>query len=178
MNIRLKSLLFLMFPVVAHACPDFYKQSMRELHSQKQVDLCALVDNKPTLVINTASHCGFTPQFEALEALHKQYAQQGLVVIGFSSDDFYQEAKNEEKAEQICRVKFGVTFTMLAPSSVKGKSANPVFAELARQADSPSWNFNKYLVNSEGKVVQHFGSRVKPQSAELTGAIDNLLAKQ
>jgi glutathione peroxidase len=127
------------------------------------------------LIVNTASHCGFTPQFKGLEALHKKYQSRGLTVIGFPSNDFRQEAKDEAKTADICYVNYGVTFTMLAPSSVTGTDANPVFQELNRRAGEPSWNFNKYLVSADGEVVKHFDSGVTPDSAELTRAVAQLL---
>jgi len=139
------------------------------------VNLCKAFAGKPILVINTASHCGFTPQFKSLEAVHQKYKDRGLAVVGFSSDDFNQEAKDEAKAADMCFVNYGVTFTMLAPQHVKGPEANAVFKELARQTQEPKWNFNKYLVGADGKVVQYFGSGVAPDSQQFTDAIEKLL---
>lgn len=166
--------LLLSAPVTA-ACPDFLDHSMRKLHSKQEVNLCALQDGRPMLLVNTASHCGYTRQFEGLEALHKKYGEEGLVVVGFASDDFRQEAKDEAQAAQICYVNYGVTFTMLAPTPVRGDAANPVFRALAEQSQAPNWNFNKYLLDGAGKVVRHFGSSTEPDSAALTGAIESLL---
>lgn len=165
----------LLLTSLASACPDYLDHSMRRLHSQQQVNLCELQAGRPMLVINTASHCGYTPQFEGLEALYQRYREAGLVVVGFASNDFKQEAKEEEKAAEVCYVNYGVTFTMIAPSHVKGGDANPVFRALAEQTQAPSWNFNKYLVDGTGKVVQHFGSNTQPDSKTLTEAIDSLL---
>lgn len=156
-------------------CPAHLQGEYRKLHSSENIDLCQLVDNRPVLVINTASHCGFTKQFEGLETLHRRYQEQGLVVIGFASNDFDQEAKDEAEAADICFTNFGVSFTMLAPTHVKGDQANRLFAELANQGDAPRWNFNKYLLDRQGKLVEHFGSSVKPDSARLATAIDKLL---
>ena len=156
-------------------CPAFLDQEFRKLHSKDSVNLCAVSEGKPLLLINTASHCGYTKQFEGLEALHKEYGERGLTVVGFASNDFRQEASSEEKAAEICYVNYGVTFTMLAPTHVRGDKANPVFAELARRTDAPSWNFNKYLVSADGSEVQHFGSNTRPQSAELRQAIESAL---
>jgi len=102
--------------------------------------------------------------------------EQGLTVVGFASDDFRQEAGNEEKAAAVCYVNYGVTFTMIAPSHVRGEAANPVFRELARQSQPPDWNFNKYLVDRSGRVVGRFGSNTTPESAELLQAIEQVLA--
>ncbi len=156
-------------------CPEYIDHSMRKIHSNEQVNLCQVQAGKPMLVINTASHCGYTPQFKGLEALYQQYRDRGLTVVGFASDDFRQEAKDEEKAAEVCYVNYGVTFTMLAPSHVKGAEANPVFRELASQTQAPSWNFNKYIIDSSGKVVGHFGSNTRPDSKVLEAAIESVL---
>ena len=160
------------------SCPGYLEHSMRKLHSSEQVNLCEIQSGKPMLVINTASHCGYTPQFKGLEALHEKYRERGLVVVGFASNDFRQEAKDEAKAAEVCYVNYGVTFTMIAPSHVKGAAANPVFRELASQTQAPSWNFNKYLLDSDGKVVQHFDSNTRPDSKVLQAAIENVLYKK
>jgi glutathione peroxidase len=159
----------------ATACPAFLNHEFKKLHSSESVNLCETYAGKPLLIVNTASHCGFTPQFEGLEALHRKYAARGLVVIGFPSDDFNQEAKDEAETADICYVNYGVTFTMLATSPVKGSGANAVFRELDRRAGEPTWNFNKYLVSADGKSVQHFDSEVTPDSTALAGAIEKLL---
>ena len=160
----------------AHAaCPEFLDHDMRKLHSQDQVNLCEAFGGKPMLIVNTASHCGYTPQFKGLEALYQKYRERGLVVVGFASDDFRQEAKDEAAAADVCYVNYGVTFTMLAPSHVKGSDANPIFQELASQSQAPGWNFNKYLVEPSGRVVQHFGSTTKPDSKVLQAAIESTL---
>lgn len=159
----------------AKACPAFLDHDFRKLHSSQQVNLCEAFAGKPMLIVNTASHCGFTPQFTGLEAVHDKYKDKGLAVVGFSSDDFNQEAKDEAEAAEICVQNFGVSFTMIAPQSVKGAAANPVFKELARQTREPSWNFNKYLVSADGKTVKHFESRVAPDSPEFTAAIESML---
>ncbi len=160
---------------VAAACPEYLQGDYRKLHSSDTIDLCALTQDKVVLVVNTASHCGYTKQFEGLEALHETYKDEGLIVVGFASDDFNQEAKDEAAAADICFVNFGVTFTMFAPTSVRGEQANPLFRALAAQTQEPAWNFNKYLLDKNGKVVSHFGSGDKPQSKKITSAIEQLL---
>ena len=159
----------------AETCPAFLNQEYRKLHSSESVNLCALVAGKPTLIVNTASHCGFTPQFKGLEEAYQEYKGRGLVVVGFSSDDFNQEAKDEEEAATMCFINYGVKFTMLAPQHVKGPDANAVFKELARQTEEPKWNFNKYLVSADGKVLKYFDSRVAPDSREFNEAVEALL---
>jgi len=159
------------------ACEPQLQGDYRKLHSTDSVNLCNLVENKVTLVVNTASHCGFAKQFKGLEALHKRYKDKGLVVVGFASDDFNQEDKDEGNAAGICFKNFGVTFTMLAPTKVKGAEANTLFKYLDAQAGEPSWNFNKYLVGKDGKVIQHFDSETEPDAKNLQKAIDLALAK-
>ena len=156
-------------------CAPFLNHSFRKLHAQDQVDLCALTAGKPVLVINTASNCGFTPQFKALEALHKQYKDQGLVVVGFPSDDFFQEEDDEKDTAEVCFVNYGVTFTMLQTSPVRGSDANPVFKHLADETTAPKWNFYKYLISKDGQQVKHFNSRVKPDEAEFIQAVEAVL---
>lgn len=164
-----------LFSLSVQACPDFINHSYRKLHSTDSVNLCSQ-PAKAWLLVNTASHCGFTPQFKGLEALYQRYKDQGLVVIGFASDDFKQEDDSEAKAADICYLNYGVTFTMLAPTAVRGDDVNPTFKVLAEKSDKPSWNFNKYLVSADGQQVQQFGSRTKPDDADLTAAIEQLLA--
>lgn len=156
-------------------CPAFLNHDFKKLRSSQSINLCTEYAGRPLLIVNTASHCGFTPQFKGLEALHQKYQARGLVVIGFPSDDFKQEAKDEAETADVCYVNYGVTFTMLSPSAVSGRAANPVFQELGRRSSAPSWNFNKYLVSSDGRVVRRFDSRVAPESADLQQAIEQLL---
>lgn len=159
----------------AAVCPTFLDHDFKKLHSSQSINLCNEFSGRPLLIVNTASHCGYTPQFKGLEALHRKYQARGLVVVGFPSDDFNQEAKSEAKTADVCYVNYGVTFTMLAPSSVTGAKGNPVFRELNRRAGEPSWNFNKYLVSSDGTVVQRFDSDVTPDAPQLAQAIEQLL---
>ena len=156
-------------------CPAFLKHKLRKLHAKQQIDLCEVSAGKTLLIVNTASHCGFTPQFKALEALHQKYQNQGLVVLGFPSDDFFQEADDEKETADICFVNYGVTFPMLQTISVRGSDAHPIFEYLGDKTTSPKWNFYKYLVSADGNKVQHFNSRVTPDSEELILAIEAVL---
>ncbi len=158
----------------ASTCDDFTNVELRKLRSQETVNLCEFKD-KPLLLVNTASNCGFTSQFKDLQAVHKKYQDQGLVVIGFPSDSFFQEENDEKETAEMCFINYGVTFTMLATSDVKGSDANPIFKHLGEQTKKPSWNFNKYLVSKDRATIQHFGSRVKPQSDQLAKAIEAAL---
>ncbi|AOT10154.1 glutathione peroxidase [Pseudoalteromonas luteoviolacea] len=158
-------------PFTFAKCDDFTDVDVRKLRSKETVNLCQFKD-KPLLIVNTASNCGFTGQFKDLEALHQKYKDQGLVVLGFPSDDFFQEENDEADTAKVCFVNYGVTFTMLATSPVRGDDANPIFKHLGEQVGSPKWNFYKYLVSADRKEIKRFGSRTKPLSEELTTAIE------
>lgn len=142
-------------------------------------NLCQAYGGQVVLVVNTASKCGFTPQYEALEALYQDRKQKGFVVLGFPSDQFLgQEFDDEQEIATFCKVNYGVTFPLFRKSDVKGKNANPLFKELSEATGKqPSWNFNKYLIGRDGRVIAHFGSKVKPDSAEITQAVDAALAQ-
>ncbi len=157
------------------ACPEYLNHSMRKLASKETINFCEAYEGKPMLIVNTASNCGYTPQFEGLEALHKAYADKGLVVIGFSSDDFFQEENDEGDAAKVCFEKYDVSFPVIATSAVRGSDVNPVFKGLGDAKGYPSWNFNKYVVDAQGNVVEHFGSKVSPESTDLLKAIDAVL---
>lgn len=178
----MRSMLFacsaMLFASTAHAtenCPDYLNFDLPKLHSKETVNLCEVASNKPLLVVNTASHCGYTRQFEGLEALHQQYKDRGLVVVGFASNDFNQEAQTEEEANRVCRENFGVSFTMIAPSFVTGQRANPIFQEINRQSNAPGWNFSKYVIDPQGNVTAELPSQVEPDDKQLTEAIESLL---
>ncbi len=153
-------------------CPAIFHQTMKQLHSSKMLNLCEVTDGHPVLLVNTASHCGFTGQFGDLEKIHEKYAKDGLVVIGVSSDSFDQEAESESEAADVCFKNFGVTFTMLSTVPVKGDDAHPLFKEVARQDKAPKWNFYKYLINPQGEIVSSNSSFGMPDDKEL----QNLLA--
>ena len=158
------------------ACPALLQQSFPRLQDEKPQPLCQYA-GKVLLVVNTASYCGFTPQYEGLEALHAKYAAQGLVVMGFPSNDFNQESSDSKKIADLCFNTYGVKFPMFSISPVRGKDANALFAQLAQATGkSPSWNFNKYLVDRQGKPVAHFGSTTAPDSDTLVSAIEKALA--
>jgi len=159
----------------AGQCPAFLDHDFQKLHSSGILNLCKAFAGRPLLLVNTASHCGYTPQFKGLESIYEKYKDRGLVVVGFPSDDFNQEAKDQADTAEVCYVNYGVKFTMLAPTLVKGSQANPIFKELARQSREPTWNFNKYLVAPNGNVVSYFDSEVTPESPELSQAIEKLL---
>jgi glutathione peroxidase len=158
-------------------CPMLLRQSFNRLQDDKPQALCQYA-GKVLLVVNTASFCGYTPQYEGLEALHKKYSAQGLVVMGFPTNDFGQQEPGDAKQiADFCFNTYGVKFPMFAKSSVKGSTINPLFAQLAKDTGkAPGWNFHKYLVDRQGKAVANFGSDVKPGDAALVAAIEKALA--
>ena len=130
-------------------------------------------------MVNTASQCGYTYQYAALEALYRRYRDRGLVVAGFPSNDFGgQEPGTNGEIAEFCRTAYGIQFPMFEKSSVKGGSANPFFDELAaRTGERPRWNFHKYLIDRRGEKIASFRSAVAPDSRELVGTIERLLAQ-
>ena len=157
------------------ASGSLFDHSLRRLHADEVVQLAERYAGHPVLVVNTASHCGFTRQFRQLEALHQRYKDKGLKVAGFPSDDFRQEADDEAKTAEVCFENFGVTFDMYAPIPVTGEAAHPIFREIARQSSAPEWNFHKYVIDREGRVVAAFPSEIKPDAPEVIAAIEKVL---
>ena len=157
-------------------CPQLLDHSLPRLQDDKQQSLCQYAGNV-VLVVNTASACGFTPQYEGLQKLHERYAARGLVIMGFPSGDFRQEPKDNKGIADFCFDVYGVHFPMFAKSGVVGQTANPFFAALARETGSaPKWNFHKYLIDRQGRAVASFPSEVDPLDRRLTGRIEQLLA--
>jgi glutathione peroxidase len=177
----LRNLLFTLAlaPATPMACSELLQHSYRPLAGKEKVELCSLFEGKVLLVVNTASKCGFTPQYEALEALQTKYADQGFAVVGFPSNDFMnQEPGSEQQIQEFCTLTYGVKFPMFEKVHVKGDEATPLYVQLAAQAggEFPAWNFYKYVVDRDGKVVRAFPSKVDPDSAELVSLIERLIA--
>lgn len=133
---------------------------------------------KVVVIVNTASKCGFTPQFEALEEIYKQYADQGLVILGFPSNQFKQELPTGHEAAEACRLTYGVTFPMHTLTVLNGEEADPLFKYLQTQApglliDEIKWNFTKFLIDREGKVVERFAPKTVP--SEMIPSIEKYL---
>ncbi len=156
------------------ACIPWLDQSIGKLNSSQEHDLCALTAGKTVLVVNTASFCGFTPQFEGLEALYQRYKDEGLVIVGFPSDDFNQESDHAQEIAEVCFINYGVSFPMTSVVKVKGRDAHPIFKVLG-QLGEPQWNFNKYLVSKTGELIAHYGSSVTPDSSQLISAVEQQL---
>ena len=161
----------------AAACPALFDHRFNSLVSDRPVDLCQFAGNV-VLVVNTASRCGYTPQYAGLEQLYRRYRDKGVVVLGFPANDYgRQEPGSNGEIARFCEENFGVSFPMFEKSpDDRPLRANPFFAQLnAATNRSPQWNFHKYLIDRRGRVTS-FDSDVEPQSAKLLKAIDSALA--
>lgn len=163
--------------VAPAACPAILKQTFNRLQDEAPQNLCQYA-GKVVLVVNTASYCGFTNQYEGLEALYAKYGSKGLVVLGFPSNDFgKQEPGNSKEIADFCYNTYGVKFPMFAKSVVSGPAPNPLYVDLIKQTGkTPAWNFHKYLIDRHGKVVESFPSKVTPDDKKLVGAVEKALA--
>jgi glutathione peroxidase len=159
------------------SCPAVLHQSFKRLQDDVPQDLCQYA-GKVVLVVNTASYCGFTTQYQGLEALYAKYGSRGLVVLGFPSNDFgKQEPGSAKEIADFCFNTYGVKFPMFAKSSVKGPQANPLHASLIKATgEEPKWNFTKYLIDRNGKVLEYFPSKVTPDDKTLVAKIEKALA--
>lgn len=168
----------LMSPVVAAACPNLLNHSFTTLQDGKPMPLCQYA-GKVILVVNTASKCGFTDQYDGLEKLYARLKDRGLVVLGFPSNDFgEQEPGSNAEIADFCRLTYGVEFPMAGKTVVKGKGANPFYMKLAEVTGSrPKWNFHKYLINRDASEVVAYSSFTKPDDRDLLKKIDEYLAK-
>jgi len=164
--------------LAAESCPPLLNHRFPSLQDQKPQSLCQW-QGKVLLVVNTASYCGFTSQYDGLEKLYARLKARGLVVVGFPSNDFgEQEPGSNQEIAEFCRLTYGVQFPMFAKATVVGKNASPLYAQLAKATgDAPQWNFHKYLIDRSGTRVLSFGSRVKPDDRELLARIDEFLGK-
>ena len=153
-------------------------QSYRQLAGREVVRLDQAYAGQVVLVVNTASKCGFTPQYEALEAMHAKYKDRGFAVLGFPSNDFLgQEPGSEKQIRDFCTLTYGVKFPMFEKVHVKGRDATPLYQRLkAATGDAPAWNFHKYLVDRDGRVVASYGSRTHPDDPALVAKLESLLA--
>ncbi len=158
----------------AAGCPSLLNATMARLQDDAPVNLCDF-RGKTLLVVNTASYCGFTDQYKDLEALYQQYQSRGLVVLGFPSNDFSQEPGSNQAVAEFCSNTYSVKFPMFGKSHVRGANANPLFKALARQAEAPSWNFHKYLIGPDGRLVRSYASAVSPLSRAVRADIEGLL---
>ena len=163
----------------AHAaCPGLLDQKMETLTGD-DASLCSYA-GKVLLVVNTASQCGYTPQYDGLEKLYRKYQARGLVVLGFPSNDFGgQEPGSAKEIAKFCEQNYGVSFPMFAKTAVSAGAANPFYEKLATASGSrPRWNFHKYLVDRRGLKVVPFDTKVTPQDPKLVAEIERLLAER
>jgi len=157
-------------------CPATLNHEFPRLQDEKPQSLCQY-SGKVLLVVNTASYCGFTPQYQGLEALYARYRERGLVVLGFPSNDFAQEGGDNKQIADFCENTYGVKFPMFAKSGVRGAQANGFYRQLAQATGrQPLWNFHKYLVGRDGKVIASYTSMTRPDDADLLRDIEKQLA--
>lgn len=171
------ALLALLASGLAIAAGSLLDHSYRPLAGKTPVDLAKTYRGDVLLIVNTASKCGFTPQFEALEALHAKYKGKGFAVLGFPSGDFMaQEFDDEQEIQKFCTLTYGVKFPMFEKVHVKGDAATPLYRDLKTATGAvPKWNFHKYLVGRDGKVIANWGSRTKPDDKAIVDAIERAL---
>ena len=157
-------------------CPASLDFTAPRLQDDAPQNLCQYA-GRVLLVVNTASHCGFTPQYEGLEALYARYAARGFAVLGFPSNDFKQEKSSNKEIADFCFNTYGVKFPMFGKTTVSGAGASPFYQSLAKAAgQSPKWNFHKYLIDRDGRVVASYPSTVEPTDPKLTARVEQLLA--
>jgi glutathione peroxidase len=156
-----------------NACKPLLSHRIRPLIAPDERPLCDLFAGDVLLMVNTASKCGCTPQFKQLEKLYQRYAEQGFQVLGFPSDDFRQKLSTEE---EVAELNYGVSFPMFQKVGVKSDQAHRLFHDLAEATGTyPKWNFNKYLVDRDGRVIKHYDSSVLPLGSQLINDIEALL---
>lgn len=177
-GIALAGLLSAANAVAATAPESVLDFSFRKLASKEQVSLQQAYAGQVLLIVNTASKCGNTPQYEGLEAMYGKYQARGFAVLGFPSNDFMgQEPGDEAQIAEFCTLTYGVKFPMFEKVQVRGNDAAPLFQMLAKQTgEAPGWNFHKYLIDRQGHVVASFAHRTQPDDARLVAAIEKLLA--
>ena len=161
----------------ATACPALLQHRFDRLQDEKPQSLCQY-SGQVVLVVNTASFCGFTSQYEGLEALYAKYKSQGLVVLGFPANDFgRQEPGNNQAIADFCENTFGVKFPMFSKTSVVGREANPLYKQLAaKTGETPQWNFHKYLIGRDGQTVRSYPSTLEPKNPSFVKDIERFLS--
>ena len=170
---------FICLPVMASE-ESLLDHDVRRLASTEDINLGQAYSDKVILVVNTASKCGFTPQYEGLEKLYEEYADKGLVVIGFPSNDFLgQEPGAEKQIQDFCRLTYGVKFPMFEKTTVKKGNAHPFYHQLADVAGTyPKWNFHKYLIGRDGELITNFSSGTKPYDNKIISALEKALLEK
>jgi glutathione peroxidase len=157
------------------ACTGLLNQQFNRLQDDAPQNLCQY-SGQVVLVVNSASYCGYTHQYDGLEKLYAKYHGRGLVVLGFPSNDFEQEPGNSKQIADFCYNTYGVKFPMFAKSHVKGPQANTLYKQLARESGhAPAWNFHKYLIGRDGRLLADYPSKVTPEDKSLVSAIEKAL---
>jgi len=156
------------------ACVDSLDYTFKQLASPESVRLCSAYQGQVIMVVNTASKCGYTYQYDGLEKLYDEYRDRGFVVLGFPSNDFAnQEPGSESEIKAFCRLTYGIRFPMFEKTSLRGPSANPFFVKLYEETgEYPQWNFHKYLIDRAGRVVKSFPSAVDPDDPTIRKVIE------
>lgn len=162
----------------AQAKVDVLNHSYRTLAGKNEVNLKKTYAGDVLLVVNTASKCGFTPQFEALEAMNAKYKAQGFAVLGFPSNDFMgQDPASEKEIKEFCTLTYGVKFPMFEKVHVKGNDATAIYKDFkAVTGDVPGWNFHKFLIDRNGDVIASFPSKMKPDDPQIVAKIEQSLS--
>jgi glutathione peroxidase len=164
-------------PINSNGCPTTLDFKLRKLGKSEEVNLCETYKGKVVLIVNTASKCGFTDQFDGLESLYKKYKDKGLVVLGFPSNDFAnQDPENEKKIADFCRLTYGVEFPMFQKVHAAENGASPLYKTLGGIAgEFPKWNFHKYLLDTNGNLIGSFRSQERPNSKQIVSLIEKHL---
>ena len=165
--------------LLAKECSPLLDFNVRTLNNNQQVNLCDEYQGKVILVVNTASKCAYTSQYDSLEKLYKQYQERGLVVLGFPSNDFAnQEPGTEKEIQDFCSVTYGVKFPMFSKTRVAYRNADPFYRKLAETSGKfPQWNFHKYLIDIEGKLVTNYQSAIDPLDPRVIDVIESELKR-
>ena len=163
----------------ANECSPLLDVNVKTLNDNTAVNLCEAYQGKVLLVVNTASRCAYTDQYDALEKLYEKYREQGLVVLGFPSNDFgNQEPGTEKEIKTFCRLTYGVQFPMFSKARVTERNADPLYQRLGNASGTfPKWNFHKYLISSKGELVSDYLSPIDPFDSKIIDAIENELNK-
>jgi len=157
-------------------CPAVLQHTVDRLQDEKPQNLCQYA-GQVVLVVNTASFCGFTPQYNSLEELYARYKDKGLVVLGFPSNDFSQEPGSNQKIADFCENTYGVKFPMFSKTTVRGADVSPLFKQLTQLTDTaPKWNFYKYLISRDGKQVKSYNSTMDPLDPKILAEVDKQLS--
>lgn len=177
---KVLSIIFIMLMSInAIACENsLLDHNFKKLASEDTINLCETYAGKVILIVNTASKCGNTPQYDGLEKLYQEYGDQGLVVLGFPSNNFFgQEPGTEEEIREFCRLTYGVQFPMFEKTEVKGNDAHPFFTALNEASGTyPTWNFHKFIIDRNGDLVAEIGPRIKPYNKKIVSVIEQELA--